>query len=99
MKTIALIITLIAALFCSWLSLAYRNIESVKARAESVWNKNGFQVVGYEGYQSDILHGGNVWYMVSKNGNTNVIYTGALAQWGGETHIYNLRALNAVSGH
>ena len=76
-------------------------VADIKANAASVWRSNGFEIVGYEGYQSGSIGdtwGGMVWYIVKRTGRDDVIYNGALTKWGDEFHTYELKAIDAVKG-
>jgi hypothetical protein len=74
-----------------------RKVNYIKSQAQERWEKAGFEIVGYEGYETGNIFttpGGRVWYIVKRNG---VTYDGFLSAWGDEIHIYNLRALDALS--
>lgn len=71
-----------------------RNVEWVKSRAPEAAKQNGFEIVGYRGYQWGAFFGGMVWYTMKQDGIT---YEAGFAKWGNEVHIYNLKALNAIS--
>ena len=90
MKKLAIILALsIATVGCS------RNVEKVRENAPAVLKSNGFTVVGEHGYQLSAITGVFVWYTLEKGENT---YQGAVCKWFDEYHIYNLEALDAVSG-
>ena len=74
------------------------NVPDIKQNAERVLKDAGFNVVGYEGYQSGTFetYGGCVWYIMERNGIT---YHGCVSKWGSEYHIYNLTALDAIKGN
>jgi len=91
MRRVLLLVTvLLAAAGCT------RHVAEVKAQAPRVWQEAGFAVVGYEGYQWDPFCGGDVWYLLRKIPDNGVTYHGYLCKWGGEFHIYNLQALDAL---
>jgi len=77
-------------------------LDYVKARAEHVWNENGFEVVGYQGYEWKYLGFGStyggacVWYTIKKTSDDKITYEGCLYRWGDEIHIYNLQAIDAI---
>lgn len=68
------------------------NVPDLKANAPAAIEANGFQVVGYQGYQYGIF-GGYVWYTAKRDG---IVYEMAVMKWSGEYHLYNIKALNAV---
>lgn len=79
------------------------NLDYVKARAEMTWNANGFETVGYQGYQwgkwgifGSTYGGAAVWYRLKNIPDNGIIYEGALQRWGNEIHIYNLEAIDAI---
>lgn len=76
------------------------NVGYVRERAESVWQTNGFEVVGYQGYERSMCwfdYGcGNVWYTLERRGGEGIVYEGALQRWGDEIHLYSIRAIDAI---
>lgn len=93
-----LIVTLAAAAFFGGCN--YRNVDKIKANAAKTWGAAGFEVVGYEGYQIGNFFGspgGKVWYIVQRKDNPSVQYHGFISKWGDEYHIYNLRAIDALT--
>ena len=95
LKNAALVAVACSALFgIRW--LGYRNVEATKAAAPKVWEAAGYKIVGYEGYQFAPIHGSSVWYLVRRLDDNGITYHGALAKWGDEYHIYNLKALDAI---
>jgi len=93
MKKIALLTIALTLTACS-----ASRVDDIKQHAEEVWNKNGFKVIGYEGYQWGTADawGGKVWYIVQKD---NTLFHGALTKWGDEYHTYNLSAINAIKAN
>lgn len=91
-------LTVIAAIVIALCGCSAGNVEEIKQNAAQVWASNGFEVVGYQGYQWATMDqwGGRVWYTVKRG---NVTYEGNISKWGKEFHIYNLRALDAVKGN
>lgn len=73
-------------------------VDEIKENADDVWTRNGFEVVGYEGYVWTGFGrwGGCVWYIVKRNTTT---YHGCISKWGDEFHIYDLRAMDALKGN
>ena len=80
-----------------WFIWGDTRVGEIKLAAPGVWERNGFQIVGYEGYQLTIFGrpGGCVWYVVKREATS---YHGCISRWGDEYHIYDLRALNAIKG-
>lgn len=74
----------------------YRNLDETKAHAVETFRAAGFEVIGYERYEWDPILGAEVWYIV-KQPNEPTIYHGFLCKWGNEYHIYNLKAINAIT--
>jgi hypothetical protein len=93
MKKIAILTIALTLTACS-----ASRVDDIKQHAEEIWNKNGFKVIGYEGYQygSFDTFGGKVWYIVQKD---NTLFHGALTKWGDEYHTYNLSAINAIKAN
>ncbi len=81
---------------CGW-----ANLNDVKEKAPAVWDQAGFKIVGYEGFQWCNWWGGSyggacVWHTVRRNPDNGIIYHGYIHRWGGEYHIYNIRAIDAI---
>lgn len=76
------------------------NVPEVKANAPAVWRQAGFEVVGYEGYQNGrclFVYGcGRVWHTMRRIPDNGIVYHGFIEKWGGEYHIYNLAAIDAI---
>lgn len=78
------------------------NLDSVKTHATETWKQNGFEIVGYEGYQFSLIvpftsYGGAcVWYRIKSIPDNGIIYHGCLRRWGNEYHIYSLTAIDAI---
>jgi hypothetical protein len=86
-----------------WLvSCGYGNIDSVKEHADSIFEANGFKVVGYLGYQWSnwipfTTYGGAlVYYRLDKIPNNGLTYRGAIQKWGKEYHIYDIKSYDAI---
>jgi len=76
------------------------NLTETKNNAVSAFKNNGFDVVGYHGYQWGFLgfndYGGAVvWYTVKKP-DSDITYEAALQRWGDEYHLYALSAIDAI---
>lgn len=96
MKTIVAVIAALAISGCS-----SANKDQIKSVAPSVWAKNGFDIVAYEGYTfgSHVgpgYGGANVWYVVKRKPDNGIIYHGYIKKWGDEYHIYSLQAIDAL---
>jgi hypothetical protein len=88
-----IIILFIISLF----SYSNKNVEDIKKHSNDVWNKNGFEVIGYEGYQwtFGLNRGGCVYYLLTRK---NITYEGCISKYyNGEYFIYNIKALDALS--
>lgn len=77
------------------------NLDYVKENAEARWLDNGFEVIGYDGWQRGFWgfgdHGGaKVWYRLRNIEDNGVTYKGLLWRWGDELHIYNVKAVDAI---
>jgi hypothetical protein len=73
--------------------LCISDVPNIKESARTVWHSNGFEVVGYQGYQHT-FRGGCVWYTLSRN---NITYKGCIQKNGNEYHLYNIKALDAIT--
>ena len=73
-------------------------VPEIKTHAPAVLKANGFEIVGYQGYECGLFgtYGGCVWYSMTRPGS-NILYQGCVSEWEGEYHIYNLSAINAIS--
>lgn len=98
-KKIKIIIILCVILFCN-ISCS-RNVEKVQKHAASVFEENGFKIIGYHGYGLpflSIFSGGVCWYTIEKIGDEHhITYESAIIHWFGEYHMYSLRAIDALS--
>lgn len=79
-----------------------RNVDDVKQHAADVFKQNGFDIVGYQGYENSFVAGkeyggGKVWYTLKKTNDNGVTYEGSLKKWGNEYHLYNLNAKDAIA--
>ncbi len=77
------------------------NVDDVKAAAPGIWRQAGFEIVGYEGWERGGYLGGDyggayVWYTVKRIPDNGIIYHGSIQRWGGEFHIYSLKAIDAI---
>lgn len=93
MKRISLLFVLC---FC-FLACYAKNVDVIKQNAKQVLEANGFEIIGYQGYQWGCAgtYGGCVWYTLKRG---NITYEACISKWGDEYHIYNLKALDAIPG-
>lgn len=81
------------------------NFDYVREHARKTLSDNGFEIIGYQGYQwggqrflSPVYGGSVVWYTVTHKDSPGIIYDLALQRQDEETiGIYSIKALNAVS--
>ncbi len=92
-KMVSLIVVCFVVLTIQCVAGSYWAVPSVKANAEQVFIDNGFQVVGYHGYEMYWPCGGAVWYTLKKG---DITYQAAIVRWFNEYHLYNLRAIDAI---
>lgn len=72
-----------------------RSVDWVKERANQTWERAGYEIIGYEGYDSwSPLAGGRVWYTVKSKETPGVVYSGYLEKWGDEVHVYGPKVVN-----
>ena len=71
----------------------YKDIPEIKQTSGAALEENGFEIIGYQGYQFAWPHGGFVWYTLKKG---DITYHAAISKWFGEYHIYNLSAVDAI---
>lgn len=75
------------------------NVEYVKSIAPEFFNKSGYEIVMYEGYEGAFsICGGDVWYQFKRPGSP-IIYNAYLCKWGNEIHLYSIKALNGIGNH
>lgn len=93
-KMLLICVCLLSLSGCSKMDLG-----ETKFVASEEFEKNGFEIVAYEGYTYSILpFSAKVWYVVKRKDDPTTIYNCYLQKWGSEYHIYSLKALNAISG-
>lgn len=79
---------------------SYRNVANIRAAAAQVFSDQGFDIVAYEGYQLGTMFespGGKVWFVLIRKGASGIHYECCLTKWGNEYHMYNLRAIDAIT--
>ncbi len=77
------------------LTSCYRDVEETKIKAPQFLKERGYTITSYDGYESDIIGGGLVAYVVKDS--AGFVYSLEIQEWRGELHIYNQKCLNAVS--
>lgn len=93
---------IVIALFLILSGCSAGNVDSVKSHATETWKQNGFEIVGYEGYEFSFIvpftsYGGAcVWYRIKPITDNGISYDGCLRRWGNEYHVYNLAAIDAI---
>ena len=80
---------------------SYGNLQETKEQAHNTFKNNGFNIIGYQGYELGFwgfnnYGGAAVWYTLQKK-DSNIIFEASLQRWGNEYHIYNLKAIDAIS--
>jgi len=78
-----------------FLTSCYRDVESIKTKAPAFLTERGYTITSYDGYESEIIGGGLVAYVVKDS--AGFVYSLEIQEWRGELHIYNQKCLNAVS--
>lgn len=79
-----------------------RNADYVKAHAAETWRQQGFEIIGYEGYNwggppfGGSYGGACVWYTLKRIPDNGIIYDGCLERWGNEIHAYSTKAMDAI---
>ena len=100
MKEMAVTITIIAVWVFSVTVFPFghtRNVQYVKDGATESAKQAGYKVIGYEGYQFNVTHGGKVWYTLERIPLNGITYHAGFARWFDEIHIYDLTAIDAIS--
>lgn len=87
--------------FCLLSACGYANLDDVKSAAPAKWEKMGYVVKDYEGYQWGLWFGGSyggakVWHQLRRNPDNGVTYTGYIKKWGNEYHVYGPQAIDAI---
>ena len=91
-------------LIAGWTTLFFQsgNKEWLKENAASKWEKQGFEVVDYEGWQFSFgipyteYGGAKVWHRLRKIPDNGITYSGFLKRWGDEIHVYGPSAADAI---
>ncbi len=92
------LVIVFAVCLVSFFGCSKKDLDVTKEVASDVFNKNGFELVAYEGYQYTIFpFSAKVWFIV-KRSDDPTIYNCYLQKWGDEYHIYDIKALNAIRG-
>lgn len=99
---IKLVIVLVIIILFKMCFFSSANIDYVKEKADAKWEKQGFEVVDYEGYQVSTAipftkyGGAHVWYRLRKIPDNGITYSGSLKQWGDEIHVYGPMCIDAI---
>jgi len=88
------IATLVCITGAIWNGTAYRDVHQIKKKAPKYLESFEYRIVGYEGFQGGMIHGGGVWYQVEDS--DGYLYTLCVREWRGELHLYDITCLNAV---
>lgn len=96
MKIVFLILAVLVTIMFGLRSMAFRNVSWVKEHSSIGAEQIGYEIVGYEGYQSDIIHGGLVWYTLRHKIDNGIMYHAGFARWDDEVHVYSLKAIDAI---
>src|SRR5262245_42910954 len=87
---------------CAVSGISSRNLAYVEARAAPAWKQQGFEIIGYEGFNmrgppfGGVYGGACVWYTLKRIPDNGIIYEGCLQRWGDEIHAYEIRAMDAI---
>lgn len=76
-------------------TFCYTNVDTIKKAAPEFLKERGYKIISYDGYESDIISGGFVAYLVKDT--FGYIYSLEIQKWKDEFHIYNQKCLNALS--
>jgi hypothetical protein len=87
--------TILVLSMITLLTSCYRDVETTKTKAPAFLKERGYTITSYDGYESNIIGGGLVAYVVKDS--AGFVYSLEIQEWRGELHIYNQRCLNAVS--
>jgi len=101
MKTFAVVIIIVSLIIMLYKG-SVANVDWVKNRAVAKWQKQGFSVVDYDGYQMGTFlfgssyGGAHVWHRLKKIPDNGITYSGCLMRWGDELHVYGPFAADAI---
>lgn len=73
-----------------------RHMAESKACGPTTARENGFEVIGYQGYNISLIYGAMAWYTMRKIPDNGITYEAAFAPWYGECQMYNEKALDAI---
>ena len=78
-------------------SIAYRDIDKLRSVEVEYISNMDMTIINYDGFEGDVIHGGFTWYKVKdKDG---FLYELSLGEWNGQTMLYSMKCLNAVSNN
>lgn len=92
-KFIAVIVLILWGMFFGHINSKERR-ELIKENALFTFEANGFQVIGYQGWEFN-FSGACLWYTLQRGVTT---YQGCVKKFGNEYHIYHLEAIDAIKG-
>lgn len=87
MKKVILVLGIVISL-----TSCYRDVEKIKKDAPMFLEKNGYQIITYDGDRSQIISGGYVDYKVMDS--SNYVYSIAIQEWRGIYVISDKTCLN-----
>lgn len=85
---------LLFAFINSWYHTSKRDVKELQIEAPEYLKDMGYTIKKYDGWETEISHGGSVWYIVEED---SFIYSLSVSKWRGELMIYNRKCLNALS--
>ena len=88
--------TIVILMMCVVLGGCGRNIEEAKRCGPVLAKQQGFEVVGYQGYNLSVIYGGLVWYTMRRVPDNGITYQAAFSPWFGECMMYSLEATDAI---
>ena len=101
MGAVAIPLAILAVLL--WFIGSWGNKQWLMERAEVKWNKQGFEVVDYEGFQLGCggwgtpYGGAKVHHRLRKVPDNGITYSGFLVRWGDEVQVYGPKAVDAIA--
>jgi hypothetical protein len=80
---------------CSY-TVGTRNVEAAKRCAPALLRQQGFDIVGYQGFETNVVYGGFAWYSLKKIPDNGIFYEASVSPWFGECMFYSLKAKDAI---
>ena len=76
-------------------TIGLRHLEDIQTNGIEFLHQNGFDVIGCQGYQTDLWIGSaKVWFTMTKD---EYLYECAVVKRDNNFHLYNLKIKNAVN--